>query len=87
MLLKKTLQISLNTKEMLRFICKRQRLHSYLCQINGVKTNTKSFPGWMESQKFFQAMSYCLFELQSNVLATHKNPNDFRNFVSPEVPP
>ena len=29
MLLKKTLEISLNIKEMLRFICRRQRLHSY----------------------------------------------------------
>ena len=87
MLLQRTLEIYLNTKEMLCFICKRQRLHTYHYQITGVKTNAKSFPGWMESQKFFRAMSYCLFELQSNVLARHKNPNDFRNFLSPEVPP
>ena len=33
MLLKKTLQISLNIKEMLRVICKRQWLHSYHYQI------------------------------------------------------
>ena len=33
MLLKKTLEITLNIKEMLRFICKRQRLDSYHYQM------------------------------------------------------
>ena len=50
MILRKALEISLNIKEMLRFICKRQRLLSYHYQFTGAKTHTKGFPGWKESQ-------------------------------------
>ena len=50
MLLRKSLEISLNIKEILRFICKRQRLLSYHYQLTGDKTHTKGFPGCKESQ-------------------------------------
>ena len=33
---------------MLRFICKKNRLHFYHYQITGVKTHTKGFPGCKE---------------------------------------
>ena len=62
MLLKITLEMSLNIKEMLRFICKRQRhlLHSYF-EIWLVALRHKSFCFWwgLEDKYHFELVNAC----------------------------